>query len=126
MSLLNMTDTERYHHELPQYRKRVVEMQDKINDLNYLVHKVFCVLEDLWNNPELVMDPEFRVSYKHIKEDVEDVDISKAQLTLKNAIESVEELQNLTKAQAQDIHDLQMQTSAQAAIIERLKKEVQK
>ena len=84
----------------------------------------FCII--LTGGALLVMDPEFRVSYKHIKKDVEDVDISKAQLTLKNAIESVEELQNLTKAQAQDIHDLQMQTSAQAAIIERLKREVQK
>jgi len=52
--------------------------------------------------------------------------MSKVRPTLKAAIDAIEYLQCIVNSQTQDIHDLQMQTSAQAAIIERLKKEVQK
>ena len=70
MSILNMTDAEKYYHELPKYRKRVMEMQDKINDLTYLVHEIFYRLEDLWTDPGLVNDPEFQVMYKNVVQKV--------------------------------------------------------
>lgn len=52
--------------------------------------------------------------------------MSKVRPTLKAAIDAIEYLQCIVDSQSQDIHDLRMETSAQAAIIERLKKEVQK
>lgn len=70
MSILNMTDAEKYHYELPRYRKRVMELQDKINELDRLVSEVFYMLEDVRNNPRLLKDPEFKVAYKHITEKV--------------------------------------------------------
>ena len=70
MSILNMTDAEKYYYELPRYRKRVVEMQDKINELDRLVYEVFHMLEDLRNNPKLLKDPEFKVAYRQITEKV--------------------------------------------------------
>lgn len=51
---------------------------------------------------------------------------SAPKLCTKIARERLRALQAVVLGQAQDIHGLQMQTSAQAAIIERLKKEVQK
>lgn len=70
VSILNMTDAEKYYHELPRYRKRVVEMQDKINELDRLVYEVFYMLEDLRNNTKLLKDPEFKVAYTQIAEKV--------------------------------------------------------
>lgn len=70
MNPLNMTDAEKYHHELPQYRQRLMEMRQKNDDLARLVHEVFYRLEDLWNDSKLVDDPEFRVAYKQIRQKV--------------------------------------------------------
>lgn len=63
-------DAKRYHHELPQYRRRLIEMWKTTDNLVHLAHEVFYRLEDLWNDPTLVNDAEFRVIYEHIRQKV--------------------------------------------------------
>lgn len=66
-----MTDAEKYHHELPQYRQKLIVAGIERDDLIRLVWKSFDMLTELIEKPELAKDVEWKIDYEYLSESVD-------------------------------------------------------
>ena len=66
-----MTDAEKYHHELPQYRQKLIVAGIERDDILRLVCRSFNMLTELLEKPELANDAEWKVEYKHLDEAID-------------------------------------------------------
>jgi hypothetical protein len=66
-----MTDAEKYHHELPQYRQKLIVAGIEREDILRLVCRSFNMLTELIEKPELANDVEWKIDYKHLDEAID-------------------------------------------------------